>query len=303
MTFSTMKSDVWEALGKPSDLNPDSSDTIGKWINRGMARILTWKFPNGRQIRFKCTEGELFFKTALKTGTAEASGTSTITLESGAVDAVSDIYNGWVIEIDGGTGIGQYRLIVDYDGGSRQATVATAWTTAPDTTSTYSLYKRFMKFINAGANGASDNITIDTNDSIYDVLKVTDLEDETDLGKGDRTANWPGNLTTPATPGAYITFGDRIIFDSPVDEERWYRLEYFKFPAALSGATDEPLMPSNWHEAIVLWATWKGLCRQQEPPMAYATLKNLEDFMIHSIEQESVSDEREDSYMVAELGN
>ncbi len=300
MTFLEMKEDILEALGNPSDLA--DYITIGKWINRGYKRVLTWKFPRGRQVRFRCTEGELFFKTVLKTGTAESGGASIIVLQSGEVGAANDQYNGWVIEIDGGTGEGQCRLITDYIGGARQATVAEAWTTDPDDTSTYKLYKRFMEFLPSGSTGASDNIIVDPNDVIYGVLKITDLKDETDLERGDRTVNWPGSMTTAATPGSYITFGDKIVFDSPVDEERWYRMEYFRLPGDLSENTDEPEIPSSWHEAIVLWATWKGLCRQQEPAMAYSMLRNLEDFMIHNIPQEAVEDERENSRMTIDLG-
>jgi hypothetical protein len=43
------------------------------------------------------------------------------------------------VTLTGGTGNGQERLITDYEGATRIATVDTAWTTTPDNTSTYSL--------------------------------------------------------------------------------------------------------------------------------------------------------------------
>jgi hypothetical protein len=69
-------------------------------------------------------------------GTAQAGGASTVTLASGA-SATDDTYNNSTVTITGGTGIGQTRTITDYVGSSRVATVDSAWTTTPDSTSTY----------------------------------------------------------------------------------------------------------------------------------------------------------------------
>jgi len=72
------------------------------------------------------------------TGTATAGAASTVTLAAGA-SAVDDAYKGMVIEIDGGTGSGQSAVMTGYVGSSKVATVAAAWTTAPDATSTYTI--------------------------------------------------------------------------------------------------------------------------------------------------------------------
>ncbi len=69
-------------------------------------------------------------------GTATAGGASTITLQLGS-SATDDYYNNQTIEITGGTGAGQKRLISDYVGSTRVATVSTAWATNPSSDSTY----------------------------------------------------------------------------------------------------------------------------------------------------------------------
>lgn len=69
-------------------------------------------------------------------GTAQAGAAGTITLRSGAV-ATNDYYNGAVVNIYGGTGVGQSRKITDYDGTTKVATVDSNWITNPDNTSTY----------------------------------------------------------------------------------------------------------------------------------------------------------------------
>lgn len=76
-------------------------------------------------------------------GTATAGAASTITFPStptvGNVSNIDDFYNYETIYIVSGTGAGQIREISDYAGSTRVATVGTAWTTQPDSTSVYSL--------------------------------------------------------------------------------------------------------------------------------------------------------------------
>jgi len=69
-------------------------------------------------------------------GTAQAGTSTTITLKSTA-SATDDIYVGMYVNITGGTGSGQTRLIEDYVGSTKVATVGEAFTTTPDATSTY----------------------------------------------------------------------------------------------------------------------------------------------------------------------
>jgi hypothetical protein len=75
-----------------------------------------------------------------ETGTATAGTATTITIQgSNGHSAVDDYYNGLIIEITGGTGVGQKRDILDYDGGDLDCTVIT-WVTTPDDTSVYAIY-------------------------------------------------------------------------------------------------------------------------------------------------------------------
>ena len=69
-------------------------------------------------------------------GAAQAGTSSTITLKATA-SATDDVYNGMYVTITSGTGSGQIRLISDYVGSTKVATVTPNWTTAPDATSNY----------------------------------------------------------------------------------------------------------------------------------------------------------------------
>jgi hypothetical protein len=69
-------------------------------------------------------------------GYAQAATSNTITLATDASD-YDNKFNGWQIEILSGTGAGQIRTISDYVGATRVATISTAWSVVPDTSSEY----------------------------------------------------------------------------------------------------------------------------------------------------------------------
>lgn len=80
-------------------------------------------------------QGRLGEKT--ETGTAQAGAAATITLTAGANSIEDDFYKGLPITITGGTGSGQSKRITAYTAATRVATVDSAWSTPPNTTSTY----------------------------------------------------------------------------------------------------------------------------------------------------------------------
>jgi hypothetical protein len=71
-------------------------------------------------------------------GTAQAGGTSTITLDSGA-SAVNNFYQNETIYIRSGTGAGQSAVIISYVGSTKVATVGAAWATQPDNSSVFTI--------------------------------------------------------------------------------------------------------------------------------------------------------------------
>jgi hypothetical protein len=71
-------------------------------------------------------------------GLAQAGTSNTITLNALASSA-DDAYNGQMVFIRSGTGDDQARIVEDYNGVSKLATVHHAWNTTPDSTSAYSL--------------------------------------------------------------------------------------------------------------------------------------------------------------------
>ena len=70
-------------------------------------------------------------------GAAQSATATTITLASTA-SSVNGDYVGLALNTTSGVGAGQYRTISAYNGGTKLATVSTAWATIPNNTTTYS---------------------------------------------------------------------------------------------------------------------------------------------------------------------
>ncbi len=73
----------------------------------------------------------------IRTGTAQAGASATITLDASA-SAVDDFYNNTIVLITAGTGAGQARFISDYVGSTKVASVS-AWATTPSSDSVFVL--------------------------------------------------------------------------------------------------------------------------------------------------------------------
>jgi hypothetical protein len=69
-------------------------------------------------------------------GQAQAGASTTITLNT-AASSTDDIYIGQTVFLVGGTGQDQARIVIDYNGTTKVATVHKAWNTNPDSTTSY----------------------------------------------------------------------------------------------------------------------------------------------------------------------
>ena len=90
--------------------------------------------------------------------TAQAGGSNTITLDSSA-SSTNDIFNGSTIRTTGGTGSGQTRIISDYNGSSKVATVSVNWTTTPSSDTTFTIDSHVGQYVENGINFGRARIT------------------------------------------------------------------------------------------------------------------------------------------------
>lgn len=84
----------------------------------------------------KTTPLVVYPEQGVRTRKAQAGANGSVTLDASA-SATDDFYNGCLVRIVGATGVGQTRLITNYDGTSKVATVVPNWATNPDNTSIF----------------------------------------------------------------------------------------------------------------------------------------------------------------------
>lgn len=101
------------------------------------AGVLVQRF----QLENDTGTGDIVLGTATLQLSVASASTGTLELSSGASN-VNDAYNNWFLKITSGAGINQVRKIVDYNGGTKIATLNSAFTTVPSNSDTVSLYDK-----------------------------------------------------------------------------------------------------------------------------------------------------------------
>ena len=109
------------------------------------------------------------FEPALDSGVAQTSTTALIKLRA-AANGNDDYYNGAIVEIVRGTNAGQSRVIVDYDGTAKEATVDRPWHQAPSA-STYVIHPQISPSLDTTIRAESNILAIDGNTAAATAMK------------------------------------------------------------------------------------------------------------------------------------
>lgn len=174
----------------------------------------------------------------LHSGTAQAGASNTITLDTGAV-ATDDFYNHTKVIITEGTGIEQERIIVDYVGSTKVATVAPPWVTQPDNTSVFEVEPGMCHAetgwgtikVGVAAAATSTSITLASGASAVDDYYNGDLV-HIDYGTGEGQVRYISDYngttkvatvseawtTTPDTTSEYIVEEGHPLIDAKTSD-------------------------------------------------------------------------------------
>lgn len=172
----------------------------------------------------------------IRKGTAQAGAASTITLDASA-SAVNDFYNGNLIVIESGTGAGQARIVTDYDGSGKVATVGENWATNPASGSVFMILPGGNAVTNvnvtqiSGDSAAADNLEAALDGTGYNV-------GEGDIVVSEVSGNVAGDvLGTLADLGTVIA--DSVPADGarPTVKQALYMLVQFMLERSVSGTT------------------------------------------------------------------
>ena len=143
-------------------------------------------------------------------GTAQAGASNSITLAAGE-SATNEIYDNNLIVIVGGTGAGQSRVIVEYNGTSKVATVDQVWVTTPDNTSEYEILADHQSDIShhgLAQAGAATTITLSSTASATDDVYVGStiyLSTSTGSGQARLITDYDGTTKVATVSPAWVT--------------------------------------------------------------------------------------------------
>lgn len=303
MTLSELRLRVWDALGKPTDLDPDTDTQydggplLNYYVNEGQRQIALWKDPvTDRRVHMQSLLSSLNYSSTVLTDTISAVNMSTFPyyVDLTALTQTDDRYNDWSIVVNN-----EAKRIVDYDGGNRRCYIQEAFDGDVAVSDTVSLLKDFDYLLPSTHAWVTEHIQLpDTTDlyraegNLLEILSILNLTNERTLKRGLKTDNYLSNQNSYGDPWEWVRFGNKIVYNRAVDSNVWFKLEYYRLPMGMVEGTDEPEIPIPFHYAIILWGIWHGLLRNGEASAVQLAWDNLISYMRSTYGQKEVEGER-----------
>lgn len=222
MTYQELIVDLYERLGEPSnylpydDLNDEATFNIaatgaiklGKLVNRAYKKVMSWKYPDGRILRFR--NGYTWaYATApfIQLTNANSSG-RTVTVDGPGANEYATRFLDWTLSVDA-TGEAFRVVNCAYAAPTYTLTLHTTPATALSA-SAVSLTKNFLRFVASPTDGYADNINL-SGQQVNSVVKLRDLEQNTDLVPKDRVDLFTTSGTEIGVPSQYYSGFCRIL--------------------------------------------------------------------------------------------
>lgn len=290
MTLTEIAVDVYEGLGEPSDLeiydallgSPIIDVTSEGWqrivdaINSACLAITTWKFNDGRSIKFRRNEAEGLLKTEVLSATLTGtSGSAIVSTTLPVQDA--DYYASSVVKL----GVKYYRILSSQTNGTATDLFLLTAIDADylDETCVVSCREYHFADATAVAFGQYTNGIgyVPGNGKPLEIISIKELEGETEISQESKYESLYTATASLATPSSFYKITSGLRFDTWPSEELVYAVRYARGPKVLTytAVDEEPEIPQQFHRCIVLHALWWGYRRAQENDSAYSTKKDF----------------------------
>jgi len=301
MTLKDIVIEVFEALGEPTDLdfwsdrdtqtvNTDSSGwkRLVDQVNSACMALSMWKWPTGRQVRMRFPYGEAILKPLILSGTL--SGNTSMWSVTG---------------LDAGFGLHVDKLMVGQTSGakgvvywSKDTTLLVAQVSGTfQSGETVKLYRRKFpwKSVSSGYSLSSvDGIPyLPGQGSPLEIIGVRDIGNQTQLDRSYRGDFLPTPEPNEGVPLTFDVLANGLVFDVWPTDGLLFNVQYMRGPRKLGyeDSDEEPELPEQFHQGLVLWCEWWGLRRAQESNDAYSVKKDLDDFMARTRTEYDLQDE------------
>jgi hypothetical protein len=307
MTLDEIRDRIWDNLGKPTDLDPDTDTQftgavplLTWYANEGQRQIAFWRDPySGRRLRFNSLKASLNYRSHTQEDTVAAVSNSDFPyyIDLTSADTNDDQFNDWLLVIGA-----EAKIIADYDGTNRRCYIHDAFASDPSVSDTAYLYKNFDFLLPSTHDWIADHIELPSETDIYradgnlfEVLSIADLTNGRELRKMPDNEKFLSSITSYGDPTSWLRYSNKIIYDYAVDSDIWFKMEYYRSPKEMAHATsttDIPELPEIFHYAIVLWGTWHGLKRTGEVTAAKVVWSDLVNYMRSTVLPRDVEADR-----------
>jgi hypothetical protein len=312
-TVADMVQETYENLGESTDLYPYGSTygtvdltTAGaqkllKWLNRAYRKVGNTQLPDGTFVRFRSFERRKFFTATVVTGTVSSAPAANQVAITGLI-ATANKYANWILDIgapDANSQGGEQHVIVGNDASASPVlTLADSVYSAPTVGETVNVYKKWWacSLLSGAGYHTNEFIAVDPKEDfgsalwIYDVQQQKDIrryDERTPLYKQVLTQLYPAmfwDLETPAGMWPAAGIGGGVEFDVAPVNSSTYELHYYGLSEALTTAGQLILIPDQFSEMLVKWATKTGMIRDREWDASYAIRKEFETDMQTAIQ-------------------
>ncbi|OGT54664.1 MAG: hypothetical protein A3E01_09950 [Gammaproteobacteria bacterium RIFCSPHIGHO2_12_FULL_63_22] len=223
--------------------------------------------------------GGLYSK-ILRASTLQAGGTTSATLDAGA-SATTNAYNYTILQITGGTGSGQQRVITAYNGTTKVATVHQAWVTTPDNTSTFEIVPFGIEPATTASVAAETWAYLQANSvSKIDNLATSLSALAVTLAELAATLGTPAGVSLAADAAAIKAAADAILVDTNELQIDWVnggRLDLILDARASQATVDIILVDTN--ELQVDWANGGRLDLILDASASQASVDAVDDLL------------------------
>jgi hypothetical protein len=288
MTQEEMIRDVFEALGEPSDLEyrdpvtGNADVTTPGWIrmsqilNEAQRKIAFHVFTDGRRMRMRSAETIGRLVTRVFTDVLAGVSGNSIVLTGAFANA--DTYRGFLVT--GATSGASGVVFASVAPGTLYLSALSGTFVNGETVT---LYQREYSF--ADSNTATPftpgSIWFDyTNGRPVEITGIA-KEDGTELDLAESADKWTQVATTSGEPTAYKKFSGGVRFEIFPDATYYFLVRAMREPTPMVSTltTDEPEIGQAFHRAMVLYAQWWFLMRNQETSVAYGVRRTYEDLL------------------------
>lgn len=264
-TRTDEQSDLDPYVGGVVSLTAPGALLIRNALNQAQRVISTWKFPNGVRMRFRANRRESLVYSLYPSVTI-LGWDSNKTLTWAVAGAADSAYRFGVLELEI-SGTSYEYLILD-----STATTCLIGAAPPSDPSGIVGNVRLSRYEPNVSPGwiADDYIS---------PIEFLDISSRTILSRGQSRDSFSTSLLNSGSPSQWTIDGPFVVFNAAPQEQQYFLMRYYGYPAEVTSLTDSFALPEAFHEAIVQWACWWAYRRISENTSAYAQMRTLSDLM------------------------